>query len=302
MLGEGAWALSMCPIHTIVSTLRHASRPPRAARFFATISAAESLAPDAHPAATSPTAMATAATRFISPPRAAGLRVGERRRIELRVHRDFVEEDLVRLPVAVDDRLEDKGNHQALHRAKITLIHPHVTHLAVHQPRDALDLDVEEAVRVDPDFLHGAGPGRELELVGVVALDRLNALELDLRSLRRVVDQWAIHVGGLSLGLRFLRRERFDVVAVEIGAQLPAIRAVVDLHRGLARELDLEARIVGALPRERERQLHLLLGPPPVRAGRNVAPRRWGRRPRASCNAHAAGDRVAGSGIHPAAQ
>src|SRR6267378_1047117 len=320
MLGKGVWALSTWPIHTIVSTLRHASRPPRAATFFATISGAESFAVRAHPVAnataTSPTAIVVAATRFISPPPArcpirtdsaargasSGLRFGEYRRIELRVHRDFVQDDLVRLRVAVDDRLEDEGNHQALHRAKITLIHPHAMHLAVHPPRDALDLDVEEAVRVDPDALHGAGPGRELELVGVVARDRLNALDLDLRSLRRGVDQWVTHVGVLSLGLRFLRRERFDVVAVEIGAQLPAIRAVVDLHRGLARELDLEARLVGALPRERERQLHLLLGLPLGGAGRNFAPRLVGRRPRASCNAHAAGDRVAGSGIHLAAQ
>src|SRR2546425_828534 len=311
MLGKGACALSMWPIHTIVSTLRHASRPPPAATFFATISAAESFAADAHPAANatamSPTAIVAAAMRFISPPplqpRASGLRFGERRRIELRVHRDFLEDDLVRLRIAVDDRLEDKGHHQALHRAKITLIHPHATHPAVHPPRDALDLDVEEAVRVDPDVQHGAGLARELELVGVVALDRLNALDLDLRSLRRGVDQWVTHVGVLSLGLRFLWRGRVDVVAVEIGAQLPGIRAVVDLHRGLARELDLEARLVGALLRERERQLHLLLGLLLVGgAGRNFAPQLLRRRPRASCNPHAAGDRVAGSGIHLAAQ
>src|SRR5438270_3152852 len=109
MTGEGAWALSMRPIHTIDSTLRHASLPPRAATFFATISAAESLVPEAHAAsngtATSQTTILAVATRFIIPlqPRRSGLRLAERGRIELRVHRDLVDDDLVRLRIAVDD-------------------------------------------------------------------------------------------------------------------------------------------------------------------------------------------------------
>src|SRR5438105_6572970 len=287
------------------------SKPSR--RFGATLSpprsrqhlAAESFAAGAHPAANAtamtPTAIVAPPTRFISTPAItarSGLRFGERRRIELRIHRDFVDDDLVGLRVAVDDRLDDEGNLQALHRTKIALMDPYAVHLAIHPPRDALDLDVEEALRGDPDALQGPGPRRELELVGVAAGELLDAIDLELCPLRLVVDQWVIHLGVRSRTLQLLQRERFDVVAVEIRAHLPAIRAVVDLHRGLARELDLEARLVGALSRELERQLHLLLGLFLRAGGRNLASPLLGPCP----NAHATGDRVAGSGIHLAAQ
>src|SRR5207302_5814368 len=63
---------------------------------------------------------------------------GERRRLELRVHRDLVEDDFMRLRVAADDRLEDEGNLQSLHRAKITLNNPDGARLAVHPPGYAL--------------------------------------------------------------------------------------------------------------------------------------------------------------------
>src|SRR5258705_1292300 len=276
----------------MVWTLRQASRPPRAAAFFATISAPVGFAFRAHPAANS---AATIPTTIVATARAgtSGLRFGEGGRIQFRVHGDPIEDDLVRLRKAVDDGLDQEGNLQPPHRAEVALVYPDLPDPAVHPPGDALDLHIQEGLGVDEDTLHGAGLGRQLELVGIPAIDFLEALDLDLGSLPLDVDQRVLELGVLGRGLRLLGSERLDVVAVEKRAQLPAVGAVIDLHRGLARELDLEARLVGTLPRQLERQLHLLLGLALLAGRRDLAPRLAGRRPRPPRDAQAAGNRCA---------
>jgi len=85
-----------------------------------------------------------------------------------------------------------------------------------------------------------AALGSELQLVSIVPVHGLNAGKLHLGSFGGVVDQRAFHVGIIHLGFQLLGSERFHVVAIEEGSDLPAAGTVKNLHRGLAGELKFQ--------------------------------------------------------------
>src|SRR5580700_1508006 len=113
MFGICAWALCMWPDHTMVSTFRQASRPPRAATFFSTILAADSSAAqpfEVRVATVIPAA--NIATSFQRIGRFSRFGAGEHRIVQHRIQTDFFDDHLVRVLVPVDSGLEDEGHLQ----------------------------------------------------------------------------------------------------------------------------------------------------------------------------------------------
>ena len=108
--------------------------------------------------------------------------------IQFRVHHCLLNDHLVSFVVSVDGGLQEKRNHHALHGPELTLVDPHCPHLAIHAARRSLDFHVQKTLFIDPDVLHGAAFGGELQFIGVVTFHRLYPLNLDRRSLCRVVD------------------------------------------------------------------------------------------------------------------
>src|ERR1700730_4514422 len=172
-LGTLACTLSMCPAQTIVCTLRQASSPPRAATFFTTICSAESFggvafglasASEARPAASAAASRPQRRSPFGTERRGGmrnsrwrgslRLRLHEQGVGEFRIHCHLVDDHLVRVPIPIDRRFEHKGDHDSLYGTEIALVDPHGVHASIHAVRRAFDLDIEKALRVDPDVLH----------------------------------------------------------------------------------------------------------------------------------------------------
>jgi hypothetical protein len=107
----------------------------------------------------------------------------------------------------------------------------------------------------------------------------------------------------ISRDLCFLRGEWLDGIAIQERTHLPSLRAVVDLYRGLACELDLKPRLVRALDPQCEWQLHLFVSLRLVSGGDRrseycIADRRSG----TARDAHGPRLRVARPRIHLAAE
>src|ERR1035438_4222283 len=122
-------------------------------------------------------------------PEPLNLWLSEQRVLQVRVHCYLFDDHTMGVFVPIDGRLQDEGNHHALHRPEVALVDPYIPHLAVHAARCPLDFHVEVTASVNPDVLHIAILGGELQLVRVTTRDRLDSLEVHLRSLRRIVDK-----------------------------------------------------------------------------------------------------------------
>src|SRR5467141_469141 len=263
------FAPSTRPAQAMASILRQASKPPRAAAFLSRIWSAVRVCAvagsAANAAAAADAARAQAAKRLIDmagwrlPRGLLELRLGEQGVVQRRIDLDRLDRHLVRALDAFDHGLHHVRELQPAHRLEIAGEDGHLAHAPVEAARLAVDLRLEEALRIDPQVDLLAALQRQLELVGVPAFDDLRARELDLRSLPLEVDKRAVEIGrrrgrpGLGRGVVL------DLVAVEVGPHLPALIAVPYLHRRLLLELDLQAALLRAVHAHHEGQLRVLL-------------------------------------------
>src|SRR5260221_13406782 len=255
---------SRCPSHTIVSTLRQASRPPRAATLRSMTSAAV-LARLPSPAGfLGPAGVATVARTpahmapqmTVNTSRRILALLGARRceRGELRlaeqgivhrlVHGHPRNRHLVRLFHALDGGLLQTRHGEAILGFVVAKINGDVVHSAVELAGLAVHLELEEAAGIDPQIAFVAVLQRELQFVGGVPFDRLRAGERDLRGLSGVGDPTAGRVLLRSGRFHFGGREPLPFLAVEEGTYLPTLRPVVHLQRGLILEDDLEPALL----------------------------------------------------------
>src|SRR5882724_2858082 len=219
---------SRWPSHTIVSTLRQASSPPRAATLRSMTSAAvlasarcpagvAGSALAAAPAIQAPLISVTASQRILG---LLGARRRERRELgflEQRIAHRFVHSHprnghLVGLLHTLDRGLLQPRNGEPVFGLVVAKIDGDVVHAAVELAGLALYLEFEERAGIDPQVALLAIAQREFQFVGGVPFDRLGTGERDLRALGGEVDQRAIEILLRGGGFNFGRCVRLDFV------------------------------------------------------------------------------------------
>src|SRR3979411_204964 len=102
------------------------------------------------------------------------LRLHEDAVVDLRIDLDLLDRHLARGFHPLHGGLEHIRNHQAVHRAVITVIDLDAMQPAIEPARLALELYLEDGLRIDPVVAHRAVLEGELELVSIVAFDGLD--------------------------------------------------------------------------------------------------------------------------------